>query len=785
MLRTLRRIVQEVNSTRDLNQVLEIIVRRVKKAVEADVCSVYLFDDNETKFTLMATDGLNEELVGQVQMSLGTGLVSLVAQRADPLNLDDAQEHPRFQLFTALNEERFHGFAGIPITHHRKVLGVLVAQSESRRRFSHDVVNFLVTIAAQLAGAIINAQATRQIPDLSRPIFSESDSPKAQAAKSPSSKTESDTTASSEFRHDYRPLVGQPGAPGVAIGKAVSITSSVSLEAIPDRPVEDINSEVDIFHLALESVRKDIKSLSFQLLSDGMPTEDVAIFDAYLLMLDSNTLIDSTISKINSGNWAAGALRETISEHVHLFSEMDNPYLQERVKDIKDLGQCIFNQMQGTSDLPVDKLSKDAIIVAEDISATLLADIEKTNIAGIVLKKGSRTSHVAILARAMGIPTVVGVNELPVMQLNGSQLVADGYSGKVYISPPETIIKEFSRLVFQEEQLSEELRELRDKPATTIDAINIPLYANTGLVADISPSKKSGAEGIGLYRTEYPFMIRQRFPGEEEQSKIYEEVLGAFAPRPVVLRTLDIGGDKSLSYFPIEEDNPFLGWRGIRVTLDHPEIFMIQLRAMLIANIDHNNLNILFPMVSTYSEVEDAIELLDRAYQELLAEGFQVQMPKVGVMVEVPSMVFQMKRISSIVDFISIGTNDLIQYLMAVDRNNASVADLYESLHPAVLTAIKQVIDDCHQEGVPVSVCGEMAGDPLAAILLLGMSIDSLSTSVASLPRVKWVIRNFLHDEAKEMVEKALLMKDAYVIKKMLTESLEEKGLGGLIRAGR
>ena len=760
MLQTLRRIVQEVNSTRDLNQVLEIIVRRVKKAIDADVCSIYLFDNDESTFTLMATDGLNAELVGQVQMAHGAGLVSLVAQRADPLNLDDAQEHPRFKLFTSLNEERFHGFAGIPITHHRETLGVLVAQSESRTRFSSDVVNFLVTIAAQLAGAIINAQASRQIP-----VYSTQDV--------------------SKVRKDYRPMIGQPGSPGVAVGKAVSIASSISLNAVPDRPAENIDDEINVFRIALDSVRKDIKSLSFQLLSDGLPTEDVAVFDAYLLMLDSNTLIESTIGKIQTGNWAAGALRDTISEHIKLFGEMDNPYLQERVKDIRDLGQSIFNQMQGINDLPVDKLSKDTIIVAEDISATMLADIEKTNISGIVLKSGSRTSHVAILARAMGIPTVVGVNELPIMQLDGSQLVADGYNGKVYISPPEHIIKEYSRLISQEKELSQELRELTDKPATTQDGINIPLYANTGLVADITPSKESGAEGIGLYRTEYPFMIRQRFPGEEEQSKIYKEVMESMAPKPVVLRTLDIGGDKSLSYFPIAEDNPFLGWRGIRVTLDHPEIFMIQLRAMLLASVELNNLHILFPMISTVSEVEDAMNLLERAYEELIAEGHQVNMPKVGVMVEVPSVVFQMRQIASIVDFISIGTNDLIQYLMAVDRNNANVAELYESLNPAVLTAIKLVIDEAHKENIPVSVCGEMAGDPLAAILLLGMSIDSLSTSAASLPRIKWLIRNFTYKEAKELVEKALGMKDASVIKNMLTHSIEKKGMGGLIRAGR
>jgi len=765
MLHTLRHIVQEVNSTKDLGQVLDIIVQRVKKAIAADVCSIYLFDKDELKFILSATDGLNKKLVGQVQMAPGVGLVSLAAKQREPLNLDDAREHPQFKLFTALNEERYHAFTGIPITHHKEVLGVLVAQSESSIKFSQDVVNFMVTIAAQLAGAITNAQAIKQINVLSN-------------------KKDSPNTGHAGIHRENRPLTGQPGSPGIAVGTAVSITTSFSIDAIPDKIVENTAHEEEVFRQALGAVRKDIKSLSFQLLSDGLPTEDVAVFDAYILMLDSNTLIDSTIGKIQRGNWAAGALRETIDEHIRLFSEMDNTYLRERVKDIKDLGQCIYNKMQDVSELTDHELSKDSILVAEDISATFLADIEKTNIAGIVLSKGSLTSHVAILARAMGIPTVVGVNDLPVMELDGSQLIADGYNGKVYISPSENIKKEYSHLVSQEEELSQQLKGLTDKTATTIDDVTIPLYANSGLVAGISPSKESGAEGIGLYRTEYPFMSRQRFPGEEEQSAIYREVMSEMAPRPVVLRTLDIGGDKSLSYFPINEDNPFLGWRGIRVTLDHPEIFKIQLRAMLIASRGLNNLYILFPMVSRVSEVEEAIRILKQSRLELIAEGYKIEEPKIGVMVEVPSLVFQMKQIAPLVDFVSIGTNDLIQYLMAVDRNNANVADLYESLDPAVLSAIKQVIDETHKKNVPVSVCGEMASDPLAVIVLLGMSIDCLSTSVASLPRIKWMIRNFSYQEAKELADKALTMKNAEDIKKMLTTSLENKGLGGLVRAG-
>ena len=765
MLGSLQHIVQEVNSTKNLNQVLALIVQRVKESITADACSIYLYDKNDLNFTLMATQGLNNTQVGQIKMGYGTGLVTLVAEQTDPINLSDAQEHPRFKLFTTLNEERFHGFVGVPISHHREVLGVLVAQSEASIHFSQDVVYFIITIAAQLASAIINAQARNQIEALSHP-------------------KKNLTRKYSAISQKHRPLMGQPGAPGVALGKAISINSSFDLNAIPDKSIENIAQEEEIFRCALEVVRKDVKALSFQLLSDGLPTEDVAIFDAYLLMLESNTLIDNTIERIQAGNWAAGALRETITEHIKLFSEMDNPYLQERIKDIKDLGQCIYNQMLDINESPLQKLSHDSIIVADDISATVLADIEKIHIAGIVLKNGSRTSHVAILARAMGIPTVVGVSELPIMQLDGSAMVADGYSGKVYISPSKNIIKEYSHLISQEKELSAQLLELTDKPAMTIDGVTIPLYANSGLIAGMTVSQENGAEGIGLYRTEYPFMIRQRFPGEQEQTATYQTVMASMAPKPVVLRTLDIGGDKSLNYFPIKEDNPFLGWRGIRVTLDHPEIFMTQLRAMLIASIGHNNLHILFPMISNVDELEESIKLLRRSQIGLLAEGYKINAPKIGVMVEVPSLIFQMRTIAPLVDFISIGTNDLIQYLMAVDRNNANVAYLYESLNPAVLIAIKKIIDDTHKENKPVSVCGEMASDPLAVILLLGMSIDSLSTSVTSLPKIKWLIRNFTHQEAKELLAEVLTMKNAHEIKKMLIAQLENKGLGGLIRAG-
>ena len=304
-------------------------------------------------------------------------------------------------------------------------------------------------------------------------------------------------------------------------------------------------------------------------------------------------------------------------------------------------------------------------------------------------------------------------------------------------------------------------------------------------MADMTPSRKSGAEGIGLYRTEFPFMIRDRFPGEEEQRVIYRQVLKSFAPRQVTLRTLDIGGDKALPYFPIQEENPFLGWRGIRITLDHHDIFLTQIRAMLRAAIGLDNLQILLPMISDLSELDEALQLIHQAFEEMEGDDEEVTWPKIGVMIEVPSAVYQADIMAQRVDFLSIGTNDLTQYLLAVDRNNSRVAKLYDGMHPSVLKAINQVVDAGHKYGRPVGVCGELAGDPAAALLLMGMGVDNLSMAVAGLPRIKWVIRSFSYHDARLMLTRSLETQSAKEIRRFVNAALESAGLGGLVRAGK
>jgi phosphotransferase system enzyme I (PtsP) len=385
----------------------------------------------------------------------------------------------------------------------------------------------------------------------------------------------------------------------------------------------------------------------------------------------------------------------------------------------------------------------------------------------------------------MGVPTVMGLTGTPINQLAGKELIVDGYNGQVYLSPSLALKKEFKSLLAEEMQLDAELVSLRELPAETQDGERVALYINTGLAVEVGLSISVGAEGVGLYRTELPFMLRERFPSEEEQRIMYRQLLHTFAPRPVVMRTLDVGGDKQLSYFPVEEDNPFLGWRGIRISLDHPEIFIQQIRAMLHASAGLENLSLLLPMITNVHEVEESLRLIKQAHKELLEEGIKVRLPKLGLMIEVPAAVYQAYELAKRVDFLSVGTNDLIQYILAVDRNNPRVADLYNGLHPAVLRALAEIAKAGHRANTPVGVCGELAGDPVAVILLLGMGFDSLSMNARALPRVKWVIRNFSLKRAQHLVKEVLKMDDATDVRGHLESALDEAGLGGLIRAGK
>jgi phosphotransferase system enzyme I (PtsP) len=753
MLETLHRIVKEVNAAPDLEQALEIIVTQVKGAISTDVCSVYLTDFERREHVLMATEGLHRDAAGKVRLPYHRGLIGLVCERAEPVNLADAPSHSRYLFTHETGETQYKGFLGVPIIQNRRVLGVLVVRQHIQRRFEDQEVTFLFTLAAQLAGAITHAQASGNL------------------------------VPQDELAPPNRFLQGRPGSPGVALGTAVVVYPPADLDAVPDRVSKDPDREEEDFRTAVAAVVQDLMAIEDRF-EETLPVEDRALFDAWLMMLGSDSLIGSTVRRIHAGNWAPGALRETIEEHAKVFDAMEDIYLRERASDVRDLGRRILMYLQqkvvGLVDYP-----ENTVLIGDDVSAMQMAEVPKGRLAGVVSAQGASFSHLAILARAMNVPAVMGLSDLPVNRVDGRFVILEGYLGRLYVSPAQSVIQEYQRLANEDQALFKELEAEKDLPCETTDGARVPLYMNTGLISELSTLVNEESEGVGLYRTELPFMVRDSFPGESVQVANYQKVLSAFHPRPVTIRTLDIGGDKPLPYFPVEESNPFLGWRGIRISLDHPEIFLTQVRAILHAAIGLNNVRLLLPMISHVQEVDDALLLIQRAHDELIEEGLAVTMPKIGVMIEVPAAVYQVDALARRIDFISVGTNDLTQYLLAVDRNNAHVADIYDDLHPSVLRALIQIVNGAKGFHREVSVCGEMAGNPAAAVLLIGMGVDSLSMNGGSLLRVKWVLRSVSRSRARELLQAALRCEKVSEVKQLLGNALEEMGLGGLMRAGR
>lgn len=753
MLATLRRIIEAVDRAPALDAALAVVVREVKQAIGADVCSVYLTDAARREHVLMATDGLPPDSVGRVRIPLHRGLIGRAAERADIVNLDDAHTHACYLAITDSGEEPFHSFLGVPIIQHRRVLGVLVLRRRMPHRFDDDEVTFVVTLAVQLAAAIALARGSGELARLQQPGLP------------------------NHF------LEGIAAAPGVGIGTGFVVYVPADLDAVPDKPAADPEAEVRVFRGAVTGVAEDIACLA-ERMGGTLRDEDQALFDAWRLMLESESFVADTVQRIRAGSWAQGALRATVAELLAEFDRVDDPYLRERGADVRDLGRQVLLRLQRGA-APQADYPAQTLLVGDEISAMEIAAVPRPSLAGIVSRRGSASSHVAILARGMGVPAAVGVLELPVSRLDGCSMIVDGYRGRVYVEPSTTVAAEYRRLAAQERAFSAELEALRGLPSETTDGFALPLYLNTGLVVEQRPLGIDESAGVGLYRTELPFMVRDRFPAEETQRRHYRQVLATFAPRPVTIRTLDVGGDKPLPYFPVQESNPFLGWRGIRITRDHPEIFMTQVRAMLRAAVGLDNLQILLPMITSVDELDDALDSIQRACDELQEEGHAVRLPPVGVMIEVPAAVYQADVLARRVSFLSVGTNDLTQYLLAVDRNNARVAALYDELHPAVLRALTQVTDAARAHGREVTVCGELAGDPRATPLLLGLGVHSLSMGAGSLLRVKGVVRSISRTRARELLGRALLCERGACVRALLMDALEEIGLGGLVRPGR
>jgi len=751
MLDILRRLVQAVTDADDLDQALNIIVTRIKDTMQTGVCSVYLFDEHAERWVLMATDGLNPDSVRIASLGKTEGLVGSVGSRGELLNLDDAPKHPAFRFLRETGEEIFQSFLGVPVVHQRQILGVLVVQQTTPRRFSDDEEALLVTVAAQLSALIAHAKISGRLHLRS---------------------------AGGEGSQDVH-FKGVAGVSGVAIGTAFVRTPPARLRRVKDATAEDPERELQEFQAALSEVKSELRRIGDSL-SAHLQQSETALFDTYLRMLEDHTLSGEVCQRIRSGESAPTALKYVVLDLVARFEAMNDPYLKERATDLMDLGRRILAQLLHEN-VGALQYPPDAILVAEDVTPVMLGEIDTAALRGIVSVKGSANSHVAILARGLGIPAVMGAMDLPLSDLAGVQLVVDGWRGEVVVEPSELVLDEYRMAIRDAEALATDLERVSTGHATTQDGARIHLMLNSGPFGELSARQRSWIDGVGLYRTEFVFLSRARFPTEDEQLAEYRAELETYAPMPVVMRTLDIGGDKSLPYFSIDEANPFLGWRGVRVTLDHPEIFLTQIRAMLRASIGLNNLRVMLPMVTTVEELRASRQLIERVVSELLAEGLQVHSPDVGVMIEVPSAVYMADELAREADFLSVGSNDLTQYVLAVDRTNARVADMFDVFHPAVLRALDQTCRAAQGQDIPTALCGEMAGDPMAAVLLVGLGFHELSMSAASLAQVKRSLGAFSLEECRRLAHQAIQCGCGQDVMQLMGHALSSRGLGLLL----
>jgi len=754
------RICRIMADSKGPRQTLMTIVELVADQLRIDACSVYIIDDDTGNLVLRASAGLDMQSIDAISMKPDEGLTGMVLEKAEPVFVKNPSEHPRYKYFEASGEEKFHTFLGVPLLYHRQNLGAIVFQSIDPNAISEKDIPFFSAVAGQIASLAayrglmedLEAEKNRK-PDNHQP------------AESP------------HIPHTVRGtksiLRGVPASPGIAEGTVHYLAHSIGFDQIRLEYTTDPDKEVIRFESALKTNMDEIRQLTGTL--DDLSLQDAAIFESHLMMLTDPSFKKQVIGEIQNGYTAEYALKKTIELHIQRFLTIDDTYLRERSKDIEDLGRQVLNKLLGESSHEAAVFNEDTILIAADLSPQELLTFRQKKLKGLALSRGGRTSHTAIIAKSFEIPMVIGLSEILDQVQTGDRLILDGTSGLVFKNPSEDILKEYRGLISEKKKMMRRLKGMKEKKSVTGDGHPLPLDANIGLLSDVDLAKIYGAENIGLYRTEFPFIIRDAFPTEDEQTEIYKKIFESADGRSVTIRTLDLGGDKFLSYFDAgKEDNPYLGWRSIRVSLDREDIFRTQLRAVLRASADRR-VKLLFPMLCCIKEARRINEILKEEKQGLNSAGipFDEALP-IGAMIEVPSAAKIMAHLLEIFDFISIGTNDLIQYLMAVDRNNPKVAHLYSPFHPAVLLTIQDIAAACKDAGKPVSICGEAAGNPKCAYLFMAMGIDSLSMTPSSIPVIKGVIRKATRRQAEEDLERVMNMADEDEIAAFLEERLKK-----------
>jgi len=732
-LSLLDRITRVIGESHDFRGTVNNIVSLVKEEMHTDVCSLYLYDEEKNLLILVATKGLDASAIGKVEMKPSEGLTGLVFESITPIIVQDAHDHPRFRYFPVTQEENFKTFLGVPLISRRSPIGVLVIQDRENRTYSTQELHLFNTIAGQVAGVVVNARLLREL-----------------TARSP------DIPSLPEPERSSLVLHGTPATPGIAMGPAAIMEVYEDFHYIIEERTDDPEGQKKKFREAAEAGRNEIEALR-ERVQEQLGEDDAGIFNIHLMMLEDQGFNQKVFELIDSGTTALYAVKSVLAGYLKSFQDIDDQYLKDRAVDIEDVGRRVIRLLSDQSRDGSLHFQEEGILITRLITPSDAAVLSTEMIRGVATSAGGHTSHAIILSRSLGIPCVVGIEELLDIVQPGDYIIVDGNTGNVFINPEKVIVKEYQRLLKDYTRHVVELVSEKELPAVTLDGFKVELMANVGLLSDLKFIDYYGADGIGLYRTELPFMARSILPTEDEQYRIYRNMVEGAKGKMVNIRTLDVGGDKRIPYlsFPAEE-NPFLGWRSIRMCLEKADIFKTQIRAIMRAA-RHGPVSVLIPMVSTLEEVMGVRRLMEESRVELksakVPHGSSVQ---IGLMIEVPSAALLASKLAREVDFLSIGTNDLTQYALAVDRNNKRVAHMYDSMNPAILSLIAMTARAAREGGIPIAVCGEIAADPLWTPLLIGMEISVLSMNASSIPLIKRSIRLIRHADCQRAARRAL-----------------------------
>ncbi|MBZ9662376.1 phosphoenolpyruvate--protein phosphotransferase [Mesorhizobium sp. ESP-6-4] len=723
LLKRLRELMQEPLEPQER---LDRIVRDIASNMVAEVCSLYVLRADSV-LELYATEGLNPNAVHLAQLRLGQGLVGTIAASARPLNLSNAQEHPAFAYLPETGEEIYNSFLGVPVLRAGRTLGVLVVQNKTMRHYRDDEVEALETTAMVIAEMIATGDLARLTKpglelDLRRPVS----------------------------------FTGLSFNEGVGLGHVVLHEPRIVVTNLFN---EDSEEEVRRLQSSLGSLRLSIDDM-LERREVAFEGEHREVLEAYRMFANDSGWVRRLEEAIRNGLTAEAAVEKVQSDMRARMLHMTDPYLRERMSDFDDLANRLLRQLMGRGPEDVAaSLPKDAIIVARSMGAAELLDYPRDKLRGLVLEDGAATSHVVIVARAMGIPVAGQMKGAVSMAENGDAIIVDGEEGTIHLRPQSDLEAAYAEKVRFRARRQEVYRELRKKPSLTKDGVPVDLLMNAGLAVDLPQLTESGAAGIGLFRTELQFMVASTFPRAEAQERLYRDVLEAARGKPVTFRTIDIGGDKVLPYFKgaVQEENPALGWRAIRLTLDRPGLLRTQIRALLKAS-GGRELKLMLPMVTELSEIAQAREIIDREVRHL--SRFAHHLPtslKLGAMLEVPSLLFQLDELMKAVDFVSVGSNDLFQFVMAVDRGNTQLADRFDNLSTPFLRVLKTIADAGVRNDTPVTLCGELAGKPISAMALIGLGFRSISMSPASIGPVKAMLTELPLQELKAFFDDNLM----------------------------